>query len=200
MPVNSSTSCTVNVRNTAYDITVWLECRRVLFRSPAASGSFSGSTCAALSSGSCSFDYTPALGSEGTISLTGSYNGDTNHATSSGHRYKAQTTQPNSTSESGLPLTLPINSSTSCTVTVSDTDAGSCPIPRRPVTPPFPYTTLFRSSGSTCAALSSGSCSFDYTPALGSEGTISLTGSYNGDTNHATSSGHKDITATTPQT
>src|SRR5207249_6575525 len=80
-----------------------------LSQSPAASGSFSGSTCAALSSGSCSFDYTPALGSEGTISLTGSYNGDTNHATSSGHKDITDPTRTRSNSRNGPPSKAPVN-------------------------------------------------------------------------------------------
>src|SRR5436190_1739676 len=63
--------------------------------------------------------------SAGKNSLTGSYNGDTNHATSSGHKDITATTRSSTLSlHDALPI-LPVNSSTSCTVTVSDTDAGS---------------------------------------------------------------------------
>src|SRR5207249_2779561 len=150
-----------------------------LTQSPLLSGSFSGSTCSSVARGGGSFSYTPAPGSECTITLTGSYNGDTNHAISSGHKDITATTRSTSTAVSCTPLSVPVNSSTSCTVTVTDTDSGTSSTPTGSVSLTQSPLLSGSFSGSTCAALSSGSCSFSYTPAPGSEGTITLTGSYN---------------------
>src|SRR5205823_6555439 len=137
------------------------------------------------------------LGSEGTITLTGDYSGDTNHAISSGSKDLTATKRATSTTVACVPATLPVNSTTSCTVTVTDTAAGTTSTPTGSVAlsqSPLSSGTI---SNNTCGTLSSGGCTFDYKPGLGSEGTITLTGDYSGDTNHAISSGSKDLSPST---
>src|SRR5204862_4296349 len=94
-----------------------------------ASGSFSAATCTLDGGGSCSVSYTPAPGSEGTHNVTGSYLGDADHAVSQGVAAVTATQRSTNTAVSCLPATVPVNAATTCTATVSDTDAGTAITP-----------------------------------------------------------------------
>src|SRR5207249_258015 len=79
-------------------------------------------------------------------------------------------------------------SSTACPATMT--------IRRGPRTPLFPYTTLFRSTGTfsaaSCSLDATGKCTVNYTPTAVGTGTHKITGSYGGDAKHATSTGSFD--------
>src|SRR3989442_1842486 len=128
--------------------------------------------------------------SVGTHSVTASYGGDSNFA---GNTSSALTQTVNKrvtiTSITPNPASIVIGKSIQFTATVTDTDTGA-------VTNPSGHVT-FSSGGegsfspSSCALLS-GACAVTYTPS--SSGSITITGSYLGDSTHDTSSGTSTVT------
>jgi Pro-kumamolisin, activation domain/Putative Ig domain/Bacterial Ig-like domain (group 3) len=103
------------------------------------------------------------------------------------------TTRSTRTSVSCSPVSVPVGDATRCTVTVSDTDAGSVTTPGGAVS--------FSSDGSGSCSLSQlsvgvASCEVSYTPSAA--GTPQITASYVGDPAHESSSGSFTLTATAP--
>ncbi|HLQ06270.1 MAG TPA: Ig-like domain repeat protein, partial [Nitrososphaerales archaeon] len=192
VPVNSPTVCTATVSDSTGVGTSITPTGIVSFSS--LGGSFgSGATCA-LSAGSCSVKFTPAPGNEGAISVGAGYSGDTDHyggtATPVG---VTATTRSVTVSVSCSPSSVPLLGSTTCTVTVKDSDAGT------PIDPTG--TVHFSDNGAgggfstTDCTLSSGSCSVTYTPTFVLVTTpVTITATYSGDTDHSGGSGMTDIT------
>ena len=128
--------------------------------------------------------------SVGTHSVTASYGGDSNFAGSTSSAL-TQTVNKRVTVTSITPnaASIVIGKSIKITATVTDTDTGA-------VSNPSGHVTFFSSgegsfSPSSCV-LSSGACAVTYTPS--SSGSITITGSYLGDSTHDTSSGTSTIT------
>jgi hypothetical protein len=140
-------------------------------------------TSCTLSTGSCSVTWTPASKSEGSYSITATYNGDPTHfgSTSPSSALKIQTTTTTaiSCSLSGTKQT--------CTVTVTNGDSGYATKATGTVT----FSGGPSAMPTTCT-LSSGSCSVSWT--VGSAATYTVTASYSGDTTHASSSGSTKFT------
>jgi hypothetical protein len=146
------------------------------------SGTFFPSPCY-LSSEKCAFSYTPASGSEGINLITASYGGDSNHASSSAFGTVAVLQRPSSLTITCSPSTLPVGVTTNCSAVVSDQGVSTGQ------TVPQGTVEFFASGGSfspaTSCQLLGGSCSVNFTPAGGSEGSIGVSGNYLGDADHS---------------
>jgi hypothetical protein len=195
--VNRGTTCTATVSDTGSGTTI-TPTGTVSWTVTTGSGSFSGGGVCTLASGSCSITYTPALGSEGAQTLQAAYGGDVNHSSSSGSPALTVTTRSTSISGSCVPNPDPVNASSTCTATVSDTSAGTAVTPTGTVN--WTINTGSGSLGASSCVLSAGACSVTYTPALGSEGAHSLHVAYAGDTDHGTSSNNISVTVSTRST
>src|SRR3989449_3828656 len=125
-----------------------------------------------------------------THSVTASYGGDSNFA---GNTSSALTQTVNKritvTSITPNPASIVIGKSIQFTATVIDTDIGTTIDPSGHVT--FSGGGGGSFSPSSCALLS-GACALTYTPS--SSGSITITGSYLGDSTHDTSSGTSTVT------
>lgn len=177
--VNTPLSCTAKVSDASGTATQ-APTGGVNFVSTGA-GSFSPVTCT-IHSGACSTTYTPRAGSEGSTTITGVYSGDPNFGPSSASIVINVDMRQSSTALSCSPSTVPVNSPTLCTATVSDsTGVGTSITPTGIVS--FSSLGGSFSSGSTCT-LSAGSCSVKFTPSPGSEGAISVGAGYSGDVDH----------------
>lgn len=179
-PVNAKTTCTVVVKDTSPGTPI-TPGGTVTFTA-GGPGSFSSHTCT-LVGGTCSVGFTPAGGSEGTHTVTGTYSGDTDHVSSKGS--VALTVVKRSVSV-GIACTPPLTkgSKISCTVTVKDISPGTVTTPTGKIsvtiTPP-----KGASSTATCTLSGSGAtatCKFTFTP--GSTGAWSLRAAYPGDGSH----------------
>ena len=143
-----------------------------------------------LSSGKCTFSWTPSSGSQGSYTIAASYGGDTTHTSSSGSESLSVINGTTSTAISCIPSPVIAGSQTICTATVTDTGSGT------PITPTGMVTFSTSSSGSfsssTCVlsqvSLGVADCLVIYTPAPGSEGTHIIGASYPGDSQHLGSS------------
>src|SRR5207249_6618071 len=133
---------------------------------------------------SYSVDFTPS-GGIGSQTLTATYGGDTDHSGS--HGDFSLTVSPCTTLSpfACSPSSVPVNSASTCTATVADTGSGTVIRPGGTVS--FSGGSGTFSSGGTCTLPGAGtnSCSVDFTPAAGSEGSQTLTGTYGGDSNHS---------------
>jgi hypothetical protein len=144
--------------------------------------------------GSCRLDYAPGAVGSGVHKITATYSGDVGHDASAGSANVGVTGHPTTTSLSCAPgsLTLGVGTST-CVVTVTDTNAtASTPTGSVALSSPA------GSFGPGCEALgpvggNQGSCSVVYTPSLAGAGTLS--GTYGGDSTHATSAGAAQVIA-----
>src|SRR5204862_8098818 len=110
---------------------------------------------------------------------------DTDHSGSHGDFSLTVTKRTTSTSVVCSPSSVPVGDSTSCTATVADTGSGTTIRPGGTVS--FSGGRGTFSSGGTCTLPGAGTncCSVDFTPAAGSEGSQTLTGTYGGDSNHS---------------
>jgi hypothetical protein len=203
---NTPTNCVITVTDTSAGTTVTPTGTIALTTSPASSGTFTPAANCVLSQtspgvASCSVTYTPNLNLLGTVSITGSYLGDTDHASSS-NSAPVKWGRTTSTAVSCVPNPVAIGAATTCTATVTDTYSGSPITPTGTVsfTQGAPGTGTF-GSGGTCT-LSAGSCSVTFTPGLGEAGSLSITATYAADANHLGSSGSSSITVSkaTPTT
>ena len=178
--VGSQTTCTATVTGNVPSGTVtW---------STTGAGSFLSNTCA-LSSGSCAAVFTPTAVSA-SVSITGSYGGDSANTPSIYTGAVAVTRATSVVSVSCSPQTLRTGSPTTCTATVtgfsptglvsfmSSTGAGT-------FTPPNGQCTL-----------SSGSCSVVYQDAVA--GLPTVTAGYAGDTSNTPGSGTYALTVEVP--
>jgi Bacterial Ig-like domain (group 3) len=192
VPVNAPTTCTAIVSDSTGVGTTMTPTGVVTFNS--AGGTFgSGSSCT-LSAGSCSLTFTPSPGSEGTVSVGASYAGDVDHSGGTATPFGiSATTRSVTVSVSCSPTPVPLLGSTTCTVTVKDSDAGT------PIDPTG--TVHFSDNGAgggfstTDCTLSGGSCSVTYTgPFSLLPISVSITATYSGDTDHSGGSGTTNIT------
>jgi len=141
-------------------------------------GTFSVSSCA-LSSGICIVSYTPPTDYSGTITITGSYGGDSTHTGSSATTSLTSTVLHNiTTTVTSSASTVKQGSQVQLTATLADTFS----------TPLTPTGTVSWSDGSlggtfnpnTCT-LSSAQCAVTYTSPANYAGSISVNAHYNSD-------------------
>src|SRR5207247_368809 len=153
-------------------------------------GTFSAASCTLDATGECSVSYTPTAVGTGTHKITGSYGGDPKHATSSGSFNEAVATRTSGTSVDCVPPSVPVDGSTTCTATVSDTAGTGASTPTGTVSWTSDGAGTF--SAASCTLDASGKCTVNYTPTAVGTGTHKITGSYGGDAKHATSTGSFD--------
>ncbi len=146
----------------------------------------------------CSATYTPTAVGTGTHTITASYPGDGNYVKSSGSSPLTVTTRTTATTVECNPASVATGVPSTCTATVSDTNAGTVSTPTG--------TVGFSSNGAgsfspatSCTLAASGttgvaSCSVTYTPSA--TGTQTITGAYGGDTTHASSTNGTSLSVT----
>ncbi len=141
-------------------------------------GTFSVSSCA-LSSGSCTVSYTPPTDYSGTITITGSYGGDSAHTSSSATASLTSTVFHNiTTTVTSSASSVKQGSQVQLTATLADTFSS----------PLTPTGTISWSDGNiggtfnpnTCT-LSSATCAVTYTSPANYAGSISVNAHYNSD-------------------
>ncbi|HXW37463.1 MAG TPA: hypothetical protein VEJ36_06155 [Nitrososphaerales archaeon] len=195
VPVEAPTTCEVVVSDTSPGTVVTPTGTVDFAATPSDNGVFSQDSCI-LSSGSCSVTYTPNQGTEGSDSISASFLGDTDHPAATPTPFMLTvTTRSTSTTVSCAPSSVAVDSATTCTVSVTDTSPGTTIAPSGTVG----FADDPSGSGtfnSTSCTLSSGSCGVTYTPNPGSEGSISIEGTYSGDTDHAGSEESFEVTST----
>ena len=194
--VNQATICTVDVADTDTGTAITPTGTVDSFSDGGAGGTFGSSSCI-LSSGSCTFTYTPAPGSAGaTITISAKYEHDSVHQSSSGSGSLVPTKR--TTSNSIACPTTPAGIATTCTVTVTDSNAGTAITPTGTVDA-FSDGGAGGTFGSASCSLSSGECTFTYTPPVTAAGTtITISATYEGDSTHLASSGASTLTVETP--
>src|SRR2546425_338156 len=200
VPVNPPTTCTATVTDTAPGPAI-PPTGMVSFTSTG-SGTFSFTSCLLIplssSASSCSVNYTPNPGSEGTHTIKATYNGDPNHSGSSGTFDLTVTKRTTSTSVTCSPNFVQPGVSTTCQATVTDTSPGTFITPTGTVTWTTNATGTFSPSNS-CTLTGTGpsaSCTVTYTPT--SRGIHLITATYQGDTDHFGSSGSTTLAVGVP--
>jgi len=156
------------------------------FSDNGAGGTFNSTPCT-LVSGRCIISYTVSTTAPSTVTITGSYSGDSAHATSTAT--SSLTVIPlRSTGTTITPSSATLNSRTPFTFTVAVADTlNSTKIPSGVVS-----LTDSNSGGTfspTSCTLSSGNCTSSYTPGPSLQSTVTVTATYLGDSTHATSYG-----------
>jgi hypothetical protein len=200
---NSATSCTVTV--TVTDTATSDQSAptgAVTFSASPDAGSFSDSGSCTLgtptaTSASCAIDFSPTEG--GGYTLSADYGGDSTHDVSLGST-SVNAIDPTSIALRCDPSTLPINTSTTCSATLTDTDTPDAPTGEVTFTSD-PDTGSF-AGGDECpwSPASSGdggtaTCQITFSPSA--KGNYTLSASYGGDYEHATSVGTTGVTANT---
>ena len=155
-----------------------------------AGGVFSSTTCT-LSGGMCTTSYTPSSSATNSITMTGTYAGDTTHQTSSGtYSVAANAIDSTSVTVTASPSTITAGGQAAVTVTVADTSNSQ----------QVPTGTITWSDGnsggifsSTTCTLSAGTCNITYTAPPTVQNPITITATYSGDTTHQTSSGTSQL-------
>jgi hypothetical protein len=121
------------------------------------------------------------LGSEPVDSVLVTYEGDANHLPGWQNELIAVTQRSSQTTVNCASPTVNVGMTLTCTVTVADPDPGTA-------TMPSGSAVISSTDGSTTPCnLTTGTCSITYQPALGSEGTQTLTAAYQGDADHQAS-------------
>jgi hypothetical protein len=147
-------------------------------------GSFSASSCSPEGGNgvtACSVTFTPAPGSSGSHTVTGTYAGDPTHFPSVGAVSLAVAKRVSSTSVSCSPSSLVTGRSTTCTATV--TDAGGALTPTGAVAWSSSSTGSFTPSSCTLeGAAGSAMCSVSFVPTAA--GTHGVDASYVGSADH----------------
>ncbi|MDA4119833.1 MAG: Ig-like domain repeat protein, partial [Thaumarchaeota archaeon] len=188
VPVNAPTTCIAKVSDSTGVGTSITPTGKVTFSS--LGGSFSSGAVCTLSAGSCSVNFVPSPGSEGVVTVDASYAGDVDHyggtATPIG---LTATTRAVTVSVVCTPTSILPSQSTTCTVTVTDSDTGTPIVPTGTVH--FSANVSGSFAPSMDCTLSSGSCSVSYsTLAIGTPTTVAITATYAGDADH---SGGSDV-------
>ncbi|MGZ4896370.1 MAG: kelch repeat-containing protein, partial [Candidatus Angelobacter sp.] len=145
------------------------------------------------SSNTASFRYKDSNG--GSPVITASPQGTT--IASASQTETVISTHNTTTSVSCTPNPVALTVPTTCTASVSDTSVSGATSPGGSVSFASSGTGAFSSPGTSCTLSGVGtttSCSVQYTPALGSAGTPTITGNYGGDSTHNTSSGTFSLT------
>jgi hypothetical protein len=197
----SATSCTVTVTDTATSDQS-APTGVVTFSPSPAAGSFSDSGSCALgtptaTSASCTIGFTPTEG--GGYTLSAEYGGDSTHVVSVGSA-SVNAIDPTTIALRCAPSTLPINTSTTCTATLTDTDTPDAPtgevtFTSDPDTGNFagadqcPWSPASSGDGGTAT------CQISFSPS--EKGNYTLSASYAGDSEHAASVGTTGVTANT---
>src|SRR2546429_124249 len=188
--VNQPTQCTATVTDTSPTPAPIIG--TVTFSSSSA-GSFTPSnTCTLKSTGSstasctATISYAPASGTEGTQTITGTYDGD--HQGRSG---TTRLTAPHRTTSTMV--TCPkVKGNTVCTVTVTDTPPGTAITPTGTVALSGTGSGTFTSCNLSGTG-SSATCTTTYTTGKGKTTIITITATYSGDKDHFGSSGNTTI-------
>src|SRR6266581_3056311 len=187
--VNQASSCTATVSDTSPGTPV-TPTGGVKFTETGPAGSFSSAACT-LVSGSCSVSFTATA--TGTAVITGVYDGDTAHNTSTSAG--ASVTVNPRTSSIALVCTSPVvvNQASNCTATITDSASGGSVTPTGSVSFISDSPGSFSATRCAVAAVSTGvaGCSVSYTP--GVTGDHLITGSYGGDSVHSASSGASTV-------
>ncbi len=161
-------------------------------RAPA-TGTFGSISCtlAAVSTGVSRCSVTFTQGTVGAPTITGTYIGAGKHNGSSGSTVLTISLRSSGTSVVCTPGTINYQGTTSCVITVSDTDTN-------PKTTPTGTVALSVSGGTGtfggACTLAAGTCTVTYTATGVGTGTHTITANYGGDTAHATSSGTATVT------
>src|SRR5437016_5610813 len=188
--VNQPTQCTATVTDTSSTPAPIIG--TVTFSS-SSSGSFTPSnTCTLKSIGSstascaATVSYAPGSGTEGTQTITGTYDGD--HQGSSGTTSLTVTERTTSTM-----VTCPkVKGNTVCTVTVTDTSPGTAITPAGTVAMSSTGSGMFTSCNLSGTG-SSATCTATYTTGRGKTTIITIMATYSGDKDHFGSSGNTTI-------
>jgi hypothetical protein len=152
-----------------------------------------GATCTlanpTTTSSSCTVDYTPTQLDSGSQTITATYNASTLHDTSTDDTTLTVTLRTTQTVITCTPATLPLDDTTSCTATVTDTDSGTPSAPAGSAG--FGSDASGDFTGNPCTltpdSSTSSSCQVDYTPTADA-GTHTITGAYTAnDATHADS-------------
>src|SRR5881396_2210490 len=199
--VSTATTCTVTVTDTSSSPTtptgtVSFTTNSTGTFTPAASCTLAGTA----GTSTCSVTYTPGASAVGHHLITGNYVGDSTHTSSSGTFLLAVTPAPPHTTTTAVscsPSSVPDNSATTCTATVTDTNAS-------PTTPTGSVSFTTNSTGtftpSASCTLAAGAtqgtatCSVTYTPTV--VGHHLITGNYAADSTHTSSSGSFNLAST----
>jgi hypothetical protein len=134
--------------------------------------------------------YTPSVVGTGTHTITAAYGGDATHGASSGSE-TVTVLRSTSMGVSCAPGTVAVGTPSTCTATVSDTDAGAASTPTGSVGFATNGPGSFSAGSCTLSETSAGvaSCAVSYTPAASDTlRTDTITTSYGGDSTHAGSS------------
>ena len=165
----------------------------LVFSDNSAGGTFSPTTCT-LSSAKCTVSYTLSNGAPASVTISAAYSGDPSHASSTGnspltvHPLRSTSTtvtlsSPTLTSRTALPFSVLVADTLNKTkvptgiVTLDDGNAGGT------FNPP------------SCT-LSSGNCTSSYTPSTSLQSTVTITGTYSGDSTHGPSHGSSQLSVT----
>ncbi|HEX4921707.1 MAG TPA: Ig-like domain repeat protein, partial [Candidatus Bathyarchaeia archaeon] len=198
LSVGQATTCTATVRDTSTG-TLATPTGTVNFSvTPSGSGSFTG-TCSLAEStpgtATCIISYTPSSTSAQTI--TGAYPGDIDHSSGQG-TFSLNVNLQTTVTTVNCATTIAVNSADSCTAIVKDSPSSSAS------TSPAGSVSFTLDSSSTSFAsctlkvvnTTTANCNAAYTPALGTEGSHSITATYSPDTTHSSSTGSTSVTAT----
>src|SRR5207249_7074851 len=116
VPVNDTTTCTATVTDSASGATT--PTGVVSFSTD--TGTFSGGgSCTLDAAGRCAVSYTTTV--VGPHAITSAYAGDSAHSISSGNASVTTTARSTGTSISCTPTSTPVNGTTTCTASVTDT-------------------------------------------------------------------------------
>jgi hypothetical protein len=180
IPVNAGTTCTVTVTDTTGPGTASAPDGTI---APASTGAGTFTTCtlsaATANSSTCPSTYTPTAVGTGTHNITAAYTAtDSIHAGSNNNATPFSVTVTLRTTTTGvscLPSSTPVNAGTTCTVTVTDTAAGTTSAPGGTIALTSDGTGAF-----TPCTLSGnpGTCTSTYTPTAVGTGTHNITAAY----------------------
>jgi len=162
-------------------------------------GTFSPSSCSPAGGDgvtTCSVTYTPAPGSSGSHTVTGTYAGDPSHFPSSGTTSLTVAKRASSTSVACSPSSLVTGRSTTCTATV--TDPGGALTPTGSVAWSSTGAGSFTPSSCSLAGAEPATCSVSFVPTA--TGTHVVDASYVGGADHlpSTTSGNGATLTVTP--
>src|SRR5256712_2754248 len=188
--VNQPTQCTATVTDTSSSPAPIIG--TVTFYSSSSGSCTPSNTCTLKSIGSstascaATVSYAPGSGTEGTQTITGTYDGD--HQGSSGTTSLTVTERTTSTM-----VTCPkVKGNTVCTVTVTDTSPGTAITPAGTVAMSSTGSGMFTSCNLSGTG-SSATCTATYTTGKGKTTIITIMATYSGDKDHFGSSGNTTI-------
>jgi len=193
--LNSATSYygdAVTVTATVSDAAGSVSTGTISWNDGSVGGTFSSTTCT-LYSASCTVSYTPSVNSPSVVAITGNYEGDSTHQSSSGSSdLTVNGVHSTVTTIAPNPITIYSNDPVSLTATVSDPS----------VSPNALTGTVSWSDNGAGGSFSemycytpSENCETSYTPNASYSGTLLITANYGGDDVHSASSGTASLTS-----